>query len=374
MDIATVFLNINKIIERESKSSTYKFALLRGTIELIQENSPYIQFHEDKVVIPLGLLMEKWLLYYFPLFANPARIKQISSSPQLAIEPHFLRLIDFYKSHGGFSAFANDIRYKGIAPEFLPHFSELSLELARTIIRMPMYYLGQSLHGTHNAIFQMAQPVAARKGKQIPNKQALIDHFGTFSIPVAYYEGFRLFGSFINGQDSILMKWALLSEAFTGPPMDAATVLGNLLQSPTSKREVQVSKKVFEEHVRQFGPLHCVWTGRKVGAFVIDHVIPYAIWRNNDLWNLLPTSDTINKAKRDSIPSPDLIESRKDCILDYWDLLKRKNESQFHAEIKVALLGDDDKTDWKTVAINRLKSTSQYLIDKRGFAEWNHGK
>ena len=77
---------------------------------------------------------------------------------------------------------------------------------------------------------------------------------------------------------------------------------------------------------------------------------------------------------RDSIPSPELIEARKECILDYWDLLRTKHETQFQAEINVALLGKHDSADWKNTAINRLKSTSHYLIEKRGFAEWNHGK
>ena len=35
--------NINKIIERDNKTSTYKFALLRGVIDIIQSNSPYIK-------------------------------------------------------------------------------------------------------------------------------------------------------------------------------------------------------------------------------------------------------------------------------------------------------------------------------------------
>ena len=32
-----VFFNISKIIERDSKTTTYKFALLRGVIDIIQE-------------------------------------------------------------------------------------------------------------------------------------------------------------------------------------------------------------------------------------------------------------------------------------------------------------------------------------------------
>ena len=36
-----VFQNISKIIERDSKSTTYKFALLRGVIDIIKDNSPF---------------------------------------------------------------------------------------------------------------------------------------------------------------------------------------------------------------------------------------------------------------------------------------------------------------------------------------------
>ena len=43
------FTNISKIIERDSKSTTYKFALLRGVIDIIQDNSPYIIVQENHV-------------------------------------------------------------------------------------------------------------------------------------------------------------------------------------------------------------------------------------------------------------------------------------------------------------------------------------
>jgi hypothetical protein len=47
-----VFYNISKIIERDSKTTTYKYALLRGVIDIIQDNSPYISFLENRVKIP----------------------------------------------------------------------------------------------------------------------------------------------------------------------------------------------------------------------------------------------------------------------------------------------------------------------------------
>jgi len=59
--------NINTIIERDSKDTTYKFALLRGTIEIIQEKSPYQKFEDNRVILPVGLLILKWLEYYYPI-------------------------------------------------------------------------------------------------------------------------------------------------------------------------------------------------------------------------------------------------------------------------------------------------------------------
>ncbi len=73
-----VFKNISKIIERDAKTATYKFALLRGVIDIIQDNSPYIKVKDDIVEIPLGLLIEKWLIYYFPIFESEVEIPQIN--------------------------------------------------------------------------------------------------------------------------------------------------------------------------------------------------------------------------------------------------------------------------------------------------------
>jgi hypothetical protein len=44
-----IFSNISKIIERGKKSSTYKYALLRGTIDIIQENTPFLLFKNISV-------------------------------------------------------------------------------------------------------------------------------------------------------------------------------------------------------------------------------------------------------------------------------------------------------------------------------------
>jgi len=103
--INEVFQNISKIIERDSKATTYKFALLRGVIDIIQDNSPFITFSNDRVFFPTGLLVEKWMLYYYPILESFTAIPQINGETKLAFEIQFRKLISDYASIGGFSAF-----------------------------------------------------------------------------------------------------------------------------------------------------------------------------------------------------------------------------------------------------------------------------
>ena len=104
-----IFINISKIIEQESKTSTYKFALLRGTIDLIQENSPYIVANKDRVYIPMGLLINKWIFYYYPLLESSVNIPQINGHKPIAFEKELKSLINDYRKKGDISVLYNDL-------------------------------------------------------------------------------------------------------------------------------------------------------------------------------------------------------------------------------------------------------------------------
>lgn len=144
-----VFQNISKIIERDSKSTTYKFALLRGVIDIIQENSPYISFEKDRVSFPLGLLIEKWLIYYYPILDSSVKIPQINGELNLAFENQFMRIINAYEKVGGFSAFYNDLKNNGIPKNLTSDLLELANQMKYTITRMPMKYIGRSISNNY---------------------------------------------------------------------------------------------------------------------------------------------------------------------------------------------------------------------------------
>lgn len=363
-----VFNNISKIIERDSKSTIYKFALLRGVIDIVQDNSPYTSIIGNRVQIPTGLLIEKWLIYYYPIFQSQPSIPQINGDTNLAFSKQFTNLIFDYKARGGFSAFYNDLKNKGIPEDLQSNFYDLALKIRETITKMPMKYIGRSFTDDFYSIFTYKNKTIRRKSAI--DIETLIKEFGTFSIPYEYYEAFKIMGSFINGQDSILFKWAEFSVNASGNNLTMHKVLNEVLKSPITLRDIRESKKLYKEILQKEGNVYCVWTGRKITNYDIDHLIPFSVWKNNGLWNLLPSDARINSIKRDKIPTPEIIDRQKNLILDYWGVINDYQSKRFQKEIQVALLGNYPFESWENIGISQLQNSCNYLIENRGFQGW----
>lgn len=360
------FRHINQILSQDNKSSTYKFALLRGTIDLIEDNSPYIVVKGDRVHFPLGLLVEKWLLYYYPLVNVP----QINRSTNLAFASLLKSVVDFYELRGGFSAFYNDLKSKGIPQDITSTFLALTKNLAATITRMPMKYIGTSIHNQFYGIYQYERG-RTQKTHSI-DAEFLIRSFGTFSIPIEYYEAFQVLGSFISGHDAILFKWAEFSVQASGKTLSVTQVLDEVLKSPITQRDILESKALYRSIIATEGKIRCVWSGDYVTRYDIDHIIPFSVWKNNDLWNLLPAHPKINNAKRGMIPSPDLIHKQRELITHYWSMIYEHKTLRFQKELQVALLGYEQTDSWHDPAINQLRQSCEYLISVRGFEAWSN--
>lgn len=364
-----IFSNISKIIERDSKFSTYKFALLRGTIDVIHDNSPFIKFSNHEVIIPLGLLIEKWLLYYYPILDSEIYFPQINGNKKLAFESYFLKVISNYHLKGGLSVFYNDLRRKGIPESNKKDVLLLLEKIANTIIKQPMNYIGGSLGKSNSSIFTFNNDKKRIKIEKI-DLEYLIERFGNYSIPFSYYSAFQLFGTFISGRDSLINKWVEFSIKASGNEMEKGRFFTEILKDPVTARDSQISKNIYNEALIKHGKVKCVWTGQNLGRFEVDHIIPFSVWKNNDLWNLLPSSSKVNREKLDKIPSPEIVESSKTQILEYWQIIKSEFPGRFEKELKLSILGRDLNSDWPFEAINKLKETCNFLINTRGFQEW----
>ncbi|NBA88904.1 hypothetical protein GVN16_24225 [Emticicia sp. CRIBPO] len=369
------FSNISKIIERDSKFTTYKFALLRGVIDIIQDNSPYIVVKENEVEIPLGLLIEKWLIYYYPLFESELYIPQINGkNSRNAFHEQLKQIIEFYKLRGGISVFYNEIRTKNISFEINQHFFILTRKIKDTITQMPMRYIGGSISEGEYPIFKYRAGKPVRNTTQ-QNLHWMIKSFGYFTIPKEYYEAFKILGGFLAGRDNILFKWAEFSVGASKisarkQKLSTEKALHEMLKGPITEREISNSKSHYKDLIKSNGQVHCVWTGETISKYDIDHIIPFSIFKNNDLWNLLPAKPAINNRKRDKIPSPEALNRAKDLIIHYWELICLKQQDTFLDQVQISLLGNLPKDNWQIDSFEQLVNTSKYLIGVRGYEGW----
>lgn len=88
--------------------------------------------------------------------------------------------------------------------------------------------------------------------------------------------------------------------------------------------------------------LTCVWSAARIrNAPHIDHCFPWARWRNNDLWNLLPAHGNINLSKSDRLPSSSAMADARDRMLEWWRhaWLESPQEDRFFMEARYSLPG-----------------------------------
>ncbi len=381
MDLAE-YRKINTIIERDSADATYKYALLRGVIEVCQQYPHLREDDGDAVSFPLGLLVEKWLLYYYPIFAAATFIPQKNGETPdqnagkvVSFRKSFMPVIDYYRDRGGVSVFYNDYTRGSVPEEIQPALRTLVKEIRSTITTMPMKHLGYSQSKEHYSVFDCPRPLyRLPKGRPV-DRLYLIENAGRFSLSRDLCTIFEYFGSFISGEECLLKKWA----AFTAAADKTGTVteecmLSLLARTPTTERAIADARGIYRSVFAEEGRLTCVWSGRSIqspDAMHIDHVLPFSVWKNNDLWNLLPALGPVNAEKRDRIPGRSLLESRRECITDYWDLLHDHAPRPFEREIAVSLLGMQGlQSGWQDPAFERLAETCAYLIDVRGYAAW----
>lgn len=362
---------ISFIVENDKTSSTYKYVLLKSVIDASQRYDHLIRIENAKANIPLGLIIERWIFDYFPFVFKGIRQQHSQTSKILnkSIEEAYEEIFTLlhlnrsdpweqaYKAMQ--SAFRNTNQSSATAKAFLT----LAKELAKTIITMPMKFIGKE----HYELFQ---PDSTQYGQiKLQNTQScnllfLNQEFGYFSISETHYNIFRYLGQNLYGTSTIALKWKEKTDALNDQTHESMHIIDRLSNDDLAiERDTSDIRSILEDG------MECVWSGKELTRKTsdIDHVLPFSVWFNNDLWNLLPSDKKINNQKRDKIPSPKLIEKRSGIIIDYWKLYEKKWNSRFNNELHVSLLNSHQAVKSQEQALESLIQKASYLIYDRGF-------
>lgn len=368
--------DLAKIIERDSKDATYKYALLRGSIEIIQENDNYKRVTGDVVSFPLGLLVLKWIEYYYPILSSKVFIPQKHGDSQertIAFRREFENVIELYPGAENSYPLFYDLK-RGITKEHnIQCIMSLVRSLKNTIVKQPMHYIGSAIE-RGGEIFRYNKDGKRSGGTGRLSIETIIGQLGTFSIPIELYHVMQVVGSFVTGTHSLIFRWAEFTSNISEDPTITTSNIISLLKSDFNERDI-VRARNYYTGILEKDSLPCVWSGKPVRKELhVDHMIPFVAIRNNDLWNLLPSRGDVNIRKSDRIPDRELLKrsSVKERILFYWGELIRAFPVQFQSEIQVALLGNTafSPKGWQNDSYDQLIRISHHLIEDRGFSPW----
>lgn len=375
--------SINHIIENDSTSSTYKYALVKAVIETSQKDSHFLEISGDNVKLPLGLLIEKWFFYYLPFILS--KTYQQKSTNRIFDKPTEEAIIDFLNDYAKdydskdittikeiYREIRNDWNSNRIRDD--KKFFKIVKNIARIIVTNPMYYLGRTFFQKEYPIFNSQYRTFGHiKYQKDFSRIDLVTQFGYFEFKKDFYDVFRYLGSSLIGISTINNKWKegtlQIKKNIDSSNKNFIDELLNI--ESIDARDTAFIRKKFKSKEK----LKCIWTGKSysLNQIDIDHIIPYSIWGNNDLWNLLPANKKVNQQqKKAKIPNPELLEKCKENIFEYWNFYNQE-ETIFKSQMEISLTGNikflsDEELFERSYF--QLINKCEYLISIRNFQAW----
>lgn len=351
---------IEGILNRDKKVATYKLALFRALAELATQEPRCATWRQDgQVGVPVRRIAEKWLGYYWPIFASNRFVPQSQSEGAGSTKPVMFRkavatLMAPYLSsgeHGGLSAWQLDLGGGRLDPQARAHLEDALRAIAHAIRQGPVQFAGGALETGTVFSFDAVQ------------SQVLMS--------ADLWRELSLLGHWIH--DAVILRWAELTERFgQRQGIRSSDVLPLLLARPEPERATHVAREVFRHHHVD----RCTWSDRRLtDDFAVDHVIPFSLWGSNDLWNLLPVHPKVNGDKSDKLPTAELMHRRHSTILRTWQLLRDAAPEAFDLQA-THLLGRSigGPLRWEDDLFTRLREAIEITALQRGVERWAPGR
>ena len=306
---------LRHVILNDNKSSTYKLGLLRSICRIADGAAGLVrQSGDDRVSVPLGLVALTWLRLYKPLLE--ADLPQSPTNLRRGQRLGFAR--EGFEKLGNFSKLDMRVGLRlGEADSAALH--QALRDAAETIRRMPAHYM----------TFPDGTPIlpVTRAGKawRVPATLVIdepyLRSFGEMLVPWRIWQALQRFAAWI--EPALVEEWTRLMQRY------AETQGRNLLRDRVAAamtwsdptRDVNLAKQRAGQ-LLDSGKLHCVWSGKalSLNSLDLDHCFPWSAWPCSDLWNLMPTSRTVNQnEKRAQLPSAPLMVASQDRIMSWWE-------------------------------------------------------
>ncbi len=340
---------VQSVLAQDKKDATYKFALMRALCNISRTQSNLVLWGPGEVYVPLWSVAALWLEYYWPFLTSPAFVAQKrGEGPASQKRVAFRGVVDDLAAEYGAGGLG--LLQRRLMEEPGALYKPLR-KIADTIRDGPVVYSGSG-----------SSPVFRHVPRGLGG--GLEDSFGWIAVPEPIWLDISRFSHWI--EDSLILRWAQLTAEMNADSMPA-TYIPFLLPQDDERDTTEVRGLLTD--LGQ--PLECVWSGASLTrGFEVDHVIPWAAWGNNDWWNLLPASPTLNREKSDSLPTRALLLRRRDEIIGYWRVYERVRPERFGRQVGRALGVAVGQGGWEGLAFAGLQEAVERVAVQRGLRRW----
>lgn len=318
---------ISTVLKHDRRQTSYKLALIRAINDVVL-SFPDLQTVERPVAIPLRLLAEFWLAYYWPFCDSNSPILQgirTGGKSDMEFRESLTTLrqewqinlggvdspADGYFLISEFRVPRNRARY---SPTLWTHFQRAIKAIIESV-RQPITYAGsgeQKIFMRPTRYRDLLQTIAV-PGTQLDESCLLIES--------GLWQAFHDLSLWIEAL--CIHEWCLFSEHMKQMAgIDRGSVYKLLTTRPGNRRPLTWERNEVDILLMEGYTFVCPWTEKLIrhsNEYDLDHLLPLSIYPINEVWNLVPADPDFNSnQKRDRLPSPErLLRAEQTLIATY---------------------------------------------------------
>jgi len=324
---------IGAILKHDRKINSYKIALLRAVND-VALSYPDIRGAAHGVAVPLRILAEQWVAYYWPFMDETAPIWQGQRAQRegnlrndVAFRPELTTLRKEWQAATNLSRPADGFylvsemrvaRRRRSYPESLTAAYDRAVLAISRALEYPIRYAGEgewSVFDRPTRLDMLHHEVVVVPGAR-PDDRCL-------EVDGRLWAGFQELSLWVEAL--CIHEWCLFTERKTkdlGRPVDRGVVYQMLTDRTDNRRPLTWERNEVYLLVMEGWEFRCPWTEkviRKGSSYDLDHVVPLAVYPTNELWNLVPSDPNFNMhVKRDRLPGPErLARARPHLVITF---------------------------------------------------------
>lgn len=332
---------ISTILRHDAKQNSYKIALIRAIANIA---TAYPEFGDSgrSVAIPLRMLAEEWIAYYWPFVAPDAPVwqgnrqsKKSGLSQDIAFRPTLsaLRLlwekeVPTHSSLADGYVLVHDMRVprrRQTYSDALQQAFDKTWRHIKSSVKYPIRYAGPGQWQVFD------KPARFREmGSSIQPLPSTRGIESCLKVGTNLWEAFQELSLWIEAL--CIHEWALFTESvkqYDNDTIDRGTAYRMLTGRPDNRRPLTWERNHIDLLLMEGLSFICPWSGKRINSGVeyhIDHILPLKVYPINELWNLVPTDGSTNMhEKRDLIPSTARLQTARPRLTQTYQQYLRSN-------------------------------------------------